>query len=227
MRASVSACSPAQLMTCLASNDSRCVVSCTDGPRLVDLLDLLNQPHLHAAPFELIFECVAYAHVVGDAGVGRPQPGDAGRMRFDFFELRRVDPFDAGHAVGRGAPMQLAELFEFTLMRGHDDLAAALVGDAVRLAEVIHARGAVHAQLRLERAGFVVDAGVDDTAVVPGLMRGNKRLFFKHAIESSGLRAAIARAVASPTMPPPMINRSCIDYMKVYGECAPENGSDT
>src|SRR6185369_8363100 len=47
-----------------------------------------------------------------------------------------------------------------------DQLAAFAMRHAVLRAELVEAPAAVHAQARLERAGRVVHAGVDDAAVV-------------------------------------------------------------
>src|SRR3970040_356483 len=62
------------------------------------------------------------------------------------------------------------------LARRDDDLAAQLVADAVLVAEAHQLLSAGDAVLRLQRAGRVVDAGVDDAAVVAALVR-RQRLF--------------------------------------------------
>ena len=56
------------------------------------------------------------------------------------------------------------------------ELAARLVGDPVFVAESLGGLGATPAEVGLEAAGLVVDAGVDDAAVVPGLVAGEARL---------------------------------------------------
>ena len=53
-----------------------------------------------------------------------------------------------------------------------DDLAAAVVGNAVLLAEAVHGLAARDAVARFERARLVVEAGMDDAAVVAGLVGG-------------------------------------------------------
>src|SRR5262249_14794698 len=62
---------------------------------------------------------------------------------------------------------------------GDDDLAAADDLDPVLLAEVDHQVLAFDAELRLEGARLVVDAGVDDAAVVAGLVRAELRLLLE------------------------------------------------
>ena len=70
------------------------------------------------------------------------------------------------------AALQLGQGRQLALVGGDDDLAAALVGDAVLGAEAVHQLAALGAVPRLERAGLVVEPGVNDAAVVPGLVCG-------------------------------------------------------
>src|SRR5204862_4744430 len=119
------------------------------------------------------------AHVVGhrprhraevdDPGVGRVQAGDACAVRLELADLLGAQAAQARHLVGAAAALELVEARELALVQGDDDLAAALDGDAALVAVVVQARGALDAQARLERARLVVDAGVDDPGVVPGL----------------------------------------------------------
>src|SRR5690606_39063888 len=62
-----------------------------------------------------------------------------------------------------------------------DDLAAQLVRDAVLFAEADTLRLAGDAGAILERAGGVVDPGVDHAAVVAGLVLGNGRFLVEYA----------------------------------------------
>src|SRR5581483_95628 len=81
-----------------------------------------------------------------------------------------------GEPVGLPALVDRLQPRQLRLVGGHDHLAAALPRDAVGVAELLHLARALHARARLERAGLVVDAGVDDAAVVPGLV-GRETLF--------------------------------------------------
>ncbi len=69
------------------------------------------------------------------------------------------------HAVGQRAPLDHLQLRRFSVVVRHDQLAAAPVMHAVRRAVVVQQRLAAHAQQCAQRAGRVVDAGVDDLAV--------------------------------------------------------------
>src|SRR5581483_1012720 len=63
---------------------------------------------------------------------------------------------------------------------GDDELAAPLVRDAVLGAEPVHPLAAVGAVAGLGRPGLVVQAGVDDAAVVAGLVAGEFALGLDH-----------------------------------------------
>ena len=63
-------------------------------------------------------------------------------------------------------------------VRGDDELAAAIVRNVVRCAERVEPLGAFDAELRFQRSGRVVDAGVDDAAVVRGGFQAEARVAF-------------------------------------------------
>lgn len=64
-------------------------------------------------------------------------------------------------------------------MSGNNNLAANLVRDAVFPAKLHHGRRAADAQLRLQRPRFVVNAGMNDSAVVPALMPADTTFLFE------------------------------------------------
>jgi hypothetical protein len=108
--------------------------------------------------------------VVHDGGVGRVDAGHRPHVRLDLAHAAGVDQAEPRHAVGRAPLVEGVQPRHLLLRGGDDDLAAAVVLDRVRLAEVHHQAHALHAQAGLEGAGLVVDAGVDDAAVVAGLV---------------------------------------------------------
>ena len=69
---------------------------------------------------------------------------------------------------------------QLRLVARDDQLAALLERDAVLLAVGVQVARALHAQPRLERAGRVVDAGVDHAAVAAGLVLGDLALALEH-----------------------------------------------
>src|ERR1700688_2508161 len=64
-------------------------------------------------------------------------------------------------------------------MRGHDDLAADVVWNAVLAAEVNHGRGSGDAEAGLQGSGLVIDAGVNDAAVVSALVASDTVFFLE------------------------------------------------
>src|SRR2546425_4897640 len=86
------------------------------------------------------------------------------------------------------------QAWQLVLAGGDDALAAAVDADAVGSAELHHQPRALDAEPRLGGAGLVVDAGVDDAAVVAGLVRGQRRLLLEdHEPCTGGARAERAR----------------------------------
>ena len=98
----------------------------------------------------------------------------------DLLELARSQPAQPGHAVLAAAALQLVEARHLGRSAGHDQLAAALVRDPLRLAVLVHAPRARHAQPGFQRSRLVVDAGMDHPAVVAGLVAGDVVLGFDH-----------------------------------------------
>jgi hypothetical protein len=96
----------------------------------------------------------------------RPQRGSCGNVRLALTQKGEVDHLEPANAVGETLSRQGLELPEFTGIRGDYELAAAIVRDVVRLAEPVQPLGPLDAQPRLERARGIVDAGVNDAAVV-------------------------------------------------------------
>ena len=85
-----------------------------------------------------------------------------------------------------GTPFAAATLLEVAqprhlgLVGGDDHLAAALVADPMLVTEGVHPRHPVDAQLRLQRAGLVVDPGVDDARVRTCLVASDVGLALEH-----------------------------------------------
>ena len=93
------------------------------------------------------------------------------------------------NTVGMAAALQLLQAGKFALMGGDNHLAADLMRNAVLAAEGDHGGGAGDAQLRLQRAGAVIEAGVDNAAVVAALVGGEAGFLFQDG-EAQGGEAA-------------------------------------
>ena len=124
---------------------------------------------------------------VDDAGGRRVQAGDPGDMGLDLAQLRLGDAAQAGHGVGRAAALELVQARQLVRGQRDDQLAVGVRGDAARLAVGVQLARAGDAQARLERARLVVDAGVDDAAVVARLVEADDGLALQHAEAAAGV----------------------------------------
>ncbi len=117
---------------------------------------------------------------VDDAGRRRQQRSFALQRRLEIARLGAAQQAQAFHPIGRGTLLDRAQPLDL-LRRGRDDeLAAAPVADPVRLAVRIEQAAAPDAQLRLQRPGCVVEAGVDDFAVARADAAADACLGFEH-----------------------------------------------
>ena len=74
---------------------------------------------------------------------------------------------------------QFVERRELGCLGGDNNLAADRMRNTLLFAELHHGRGAFNAKLGLERAGLVVEPGVDDAAVVACLVQGDAGFLFE------------------------------------------------
>ena len=102
---------------------------------------------------------------VHNAGGRRQQRGVALQRRLQRLCFGAREQAQVVHAIGGSALLDGAQFIHLIGTGRHDELAAALVGDAALGAVVVQHLLALHAQTRFQRAGRVVDAGVDDLAV--------------------------------------------------------------
>ena len=87
---------------------------------------------------------------VDDAGAGRVKRGYATRVRLDPFDVRGVDPAQAGHAVGLGPSLELLQTRELGAAGRKYQLSALLAGDVALGAVGVKLAPSLHAQARLE-----------------------------------------------------------------------------
>ena len=120
-----------------------------------------------------------HGNVVGDAGDRHVERANAGAVRLDLPQPFRADHREIRNAIGCAAPLEFFERGQFLFARGDHHLPAKLVREAMLPAEGHHRRGALDAGPGLERAGLVVNAGMDHAAVVAGLVRGDAVLFLQ------------------------------------------------
>src|SRR5262249_15274486 len=97
-------------------------------------------------------------------------------VRLVFRHLGARDGPETVEAIGSATLVDGLQPRQLALVGRHDDLAAPLPPDAMGVAELLHEPPALDAEAGLQRAGLVVDARMDDAAVVPGLMGAEPRL---------------------------------------------------
>ena len=152
-----------------------------------DFLDAALEPERAAELFDLGYELGADLGVVDDALLGDVEGGEAADMGLDLEHGRAVEEADAGEAVGGGAGGELVEALFLLGGGGHDELAADLVGDAVLAAEVDHLADAGDGEAGLEGAGLVVEAGMEDAAVVGALVAAGAGFLFEEGDLGGGV----------------------------------------
>src|SRR5262245_20282967 len=108
--------------------------------------------------------------IIHNPRLRHPQSRDAGHMWLALADLFRSQPFEPFQPVGPAAALQLSERRNLTLIDGDDNLAAALVGDAVFFAEPIHRLAAGGAQASAVRTRLVIESRVNDAAIVSALV---------------------------------------------------------
>lgn len=97
-----------------------------------------------------------------------------------------TEPGSAWHRVGTGSRRHGAQGGQLRRRRGYNQLAPFEVVDSLRLAKASQKLPALGAQPRFLRSGTVVDASVDDSAVVRALVGANLRLFLEHSDAGPG-----------------------------------------
>ena len=117
--------------------------------------------------------------VVDDPGGLDEEAAQAANARFAPGDLRLVQALDVD-AVGTGAFVERLHARQLRRLGGHEQLAALLVGDAVIATEPRRRLHALAAELGLETSRLVIDTGVDDPAVAPGLVTRQRGLLLQH-----------------------------------------------
>ena len=124
--------------------------------------------------------------VIDDSGLGHPQPLDPGAVGFDLADFVGGEGTQAIEAVGDAAATEFLESRQFKGVGGDDNFATNLVRDGFGTAEVEELLITGSAVGGFETSGFVVEAGVDDAAVVSGLMAGRGGFLFDEDEPGSG-----------------------------------------
>ena len=107
-------------------------------------------------------------------------------MRLDLRHLRGGQPLNC-QAVGNAPLVQIFQLAKLRRRGCNNHLPADVIGYAVLLAEPQHPKISCPAQLRFEASRLIIDAGMDDSAVAPGLMPSPSILFFEDCDSDLGV----------------------------------------
>ena len=117
-------------------------------------------------------------------------------MRLSLAQLIAAEPAQSAKFIFRAALLERLEPGYFQLVGGNDHFAADLMFDGVLAAELRHLTDSLHGHARLQGARFVIEAGVQDAAVVRALVAAEAGLFFQQRDRGrrQGLPELIGRA---------------------------------
>src|ERR1043166_2422049 len=108
--------------------------------------------------------------VVDNSGGGHDQRLHTQSIGFQLFEPLAPDYFETLKSIRKPATMKLVEPRYLLLAGGDDDFPAQLVGDIVLIAEFNERFPTGHAGAGFERTGAIVKSGMNDAAIVAGLV---------------------------------------------------------
>lgn len=165
--------------------------------------DRESEPHLAARGLDVLGELPGDRRVVGDRGARGVQGRDAPGMGLQLRDLLLGDLPQLRHVVVAGPFVEVLHPAQLVPAHRHDELADLRVRQPPVLAVLAQHGHAPHAQLRLEAARRVVDAGVYDPELCPVWWTATARSFSSTTTRVPGRRRAISRPVARPTMPAP------------------------
>ena len=100
-------------------------------------------------------------------------------MGFNVAQRVAADQPKTREAIGLAALVQFVQAGNFLRLRGYDHFAADLMRQAMGAAKLDHGLRALDTQPCLQRSGFVVNAGVNDAAVVAALVPGHAVFFLQ------------------------------------------------
>ena len=119
---------------------------------------------------------------------GAPERADAGRMGLELTDALGPDLLEAGDLVGHRALADGREGRKLGRVERDDELAGPLDRDAALVAVRLQVALALATEARLQRAGRVVQPGVEHAAVVAGLMARDVRLLLDERDAQVGVR---------------------------------------
>ena len=146
----------------------------------VDPGDRRRQEHSSARVLDVLGVGLGHGEVVGDRGRRGVQREQAGRVRLDLGDPGALHPRQPRYVVVPRGHLERVETSDLRAVHGDDELPALDVRQPAVGAVLAQHQPAARAQLGLEAAGPVVEAGVHDTGVVPGLVDAEPVLLLEH-----------------------------------------------
>ena len=145
------------------------------------------QRHQAAGSFQIALQTQHEGVAVDDAGGFGIDAEQRVYLGFHRFDLLARQPRQLADAVDARLALVVAQYLGLGFGGCHDQLANALVGHVEGFAVFVKERLAAHAQMRLERAGGIVDAGVDYLGVAAGCFRADDAVALQHQHLAAGL----------------------------------------
>src|ERR1700736_4991866 len=137
-------------------------------------LSKLNRP---ALLFDQFLKLLTDRRVVNDAGAWHSQPRYAMDMRFNLANSFGRNPlhFDS---VRNSTPMKFLQPWQLGFVTRDDDFAAYVVRDSVFTAELDHRSIPLARHPSFQAPGLIIDTGMNHSAVMTGLMKGQAGFLF-------------------------------------------------
>ncbi|MNP10479.1 hypothetical protein D3C76_1026320 [compost metagenome] len=157
---------------------------------MLQAVDAGIQDQLRAFPFGFAEQRLQVGVAVDDAGAWREQGGDAPYGRLQGMQAGGIDFLQVMHTTGRGVDGEAVQLGALGVLHRHQQLADALVRHVVGGAPGVQAFAAFQAEFGLQRAGRVIEAGVDDFGIATGCVAADQAFLFDHQHAASGIGQA-------------------------------------
>src|SRR5262252_4960142 len=125
---------------------------------------LISRSHAPALRCDQLRILCAHRRIISNACAWYVDCAQAGTVWLDLAQLLRREHPQACDTIRQASLIQVIEPRQFLLSCSDDHLSANFVRNLVLAAELNHGRRAFYAETRLQRAWFVVNAGVNDYA---------------------------------------------------------------
>src|ERR1041385_2687547 len=133
--------------------------------------DAVRDADFSTQPCQPSGERVGHRCVIDDSGLGDPQTRDARGLRLTFSDLFARKSFEL-YSVRAAACLQRGQPWKLFFAYGNNELSTPAMRNVFLLTKPVHRAQPVSAQAGFQRSRFVVQPGMNDSAVMSGLVRG-------------------------------------------------------